>query len=98
LCESKEYVDGSIHFSRAIELDPHNPIYYVHRADAYDAQHLTELAQKDYKMVLAIDKNFLQPYYELRKRYEVEGNKAGIYEIDKFMSKIIYLLNNLVIR
>jgi hypothetical protein len=46
-------------------------------------------------MVLAIDKNFLQPYYELRKRYEIEGNKAGIYEIDKFMSKIIYLLNNL---
>ena len=83
-------MDGSIHFSRAIELDSSNPTFFVHRADAYDALHLSELAQKDYKMVLQIDKNFLVPYYSKRKQCELDGDKAGVYELDKFIVKFMY--------
>lgn len=44
LVSEKEYLEGAIFFTKAIEYNDTEPYYYLHRGDAYEALGFMELA------------------------------------------------------
>lgn len=45
----KNYLEGAIYFTKAIEINPAEPFYYLHRGDSYEQLGLIELASNDFK-------------------------------------------------
>ena len=48
LVKLNEFLESAIYFTRAIEINEFEPIYYLHRGDAYEAIGFMELANNDY--------------------------------------------------
>ncbi len=89
LTELKNHVDGLVHLTRAIELDPNNAVYYAYRGEIYEARGFLELAQKDFRKALQVDYGFLRPYYEEADRLEKADNHVMAKHIREFINKIL---------
>ena len=80
LKEMHAYTESLAHLTRAIEMDPYCPIYYVYRAELLEEEGLNGFAQKDYAEIEQNDPRFLVRYYQ--------SCETGGKKVKEFIGKV----------
>ncbi len=71
-------------FSKALEINPHNPYLYYDRANLYASQGQYEKAIKDYTQALKLDERLAEAYYNRGICHIKNNDKAnGIKDLSK---------------
>jgi len=68
------FADAVSCYSKAIELDPRNAVYYCNRAAAYSKLNKNESAIDDCKLALKIDSTYCKAYSRMGLAYTAMGN------------------------
>ncbi|KAL1749084.1 putative stress-induced protein STI1 [Schizophyllum fasciatum] len=65
LMSAKKYDEAIEAYTKAIGLDPSNPVYYSNRAAAYSSKQDHLSAVGDAEMAISVDPNFIKAYHRL---------------------------------
>ncbi|TRM65670.1 hypothetical protein BD626DRAFT_535225 [Schizophyllum amplum] len=65
LMSAKKYDDAIAAYTRALALDPSNPVYYSNRAAAHSSKQDHLSAVGDAEMAISVDPNFTKAYHRL---------------------------------
>ncbi|KAI4526258.1 TPR-like protein [Schizophyllum commune Loenen D] len=65
LMSAKKYDDAIEAYTKAIALDPSNPVYYSNRAAAYSSKQDHLSAVGDAEMAISVDPKFIKAYHRL---------------------------------
>jgi tetratricopeptide (TPR) repeat protein len=66
---AKEYKEAVEHYTKAIQLDNKNHVYFSNRAASYSGLHNHEQAVQDAKECIRLDPSFIKGYYRLSTAY-----------------------------
>ena len=62
---AKKYDEAIASYTKAIELDPTNPVYYSNRAAAYSSKASHDEAVLDAEKAIEVDPSFIKAYHRL---------------------------------
>ncbi|MBI2552795.1 tetratricopeptide repeat protein [Candidatus Uhrbacteria bacterium] len=68
-------------FSRAIELEPSNPVLYLWRGQLQSAMQKPEEARRDLERAIELKPNYLEAHIVMAVFLEAEGNRDGAVQI-----------------
>lgn len=86
-----EHLEAAVYFTKAIELDPVQPYYFLHRGEAYEHLGFVELAVNDYQKFKT-----LNPKFKDELEYLIQGAKStGDDERQKSLSKYLQKIASL---
>lgn len=70
LAISKSYLEATIYFTKAIDINGKVPDYYLHRGDSYEALGFMKLAIDDFSMYKKLNPGFLETFSDNIDRLE----------------------------
>lgn len=84
----KSYLEATVYFGKAIQLNPKVGDYYLHRGDSYEALGFTKLAIDDYRSFKKLTPNYKEIFEKNIKDLEKQKKFEEATTFKAYLAKI----------
>lgn len=84
----KSYLEATVYFGKAIQINPKIGDYYLHRGDSYEALGFMKLAIDDYRAFRKLTPNYQEIFTENIKGLERMGKYEEANSYKTYLKKI----------